>query len=50
MKINWNIAGVILGILGVALNVVQSIADEKQLEAELNERDAKLLEEINKSK
>ena len=50
MKINWSIAGIILSVLGVALNVVQSIADEKQLEAELNERDAKLLEEINKSK
>lgn len=50
MKINWSIAGIILSVLGVALNVAQSIADEKQLEAELNERDAKLLEEINKSK
>lgn len=50
MKINWNIAGLILGILGLGLTVLQSTVEEKQLQEELDERDRKLIEEINKSR
>lgn len=50
MKINWNIAGMILGLIGFGLSVLQSTVEEKQLQEELDQRDQRLLEEINKAR
>lgn len=50
MKINWNIAGLVLGLIGLGLSVLQSTVEEKQLQEELDARDQRLLEEINKSR
>lgn len=50
MKINWNIAGLVLGLIGFGLTVLQSAVEEKQLQEELDTRDQRLLEEINKSR
>lgn len=50
MKINWNIAGLVLGLIGLGLSMLQSTVEEKQLQEELDARDQRLLEEINKAR